>query len=105
MEHWIIGVTVGTALALLGSLIGTYLEMRNVKGPRERGFVLKTSVLLWVGVGTYIAVVGFLPTPWPMLLLAVFIPWLIGGARKRQQIQARIHREETEAGAPGNVQI
>jgi hypothetical protein len=105
MEHWIIGVAVGAAVAVLGALVVTYLEVRNVKGPRERAFVIRSSVPIWVGVGIFIAVVGYLPHPFPMLLYALLLPWLFVGGRKRHEIQARIRREEAQAGTHEKVQV
>jgi hypothetical protein len=98
MEPWIIYVAIWTAVAVLGALITTYFSIRNVEGARERAFVIKASVLLWVTLGLYCAVVSFLPSPYPMFLFPIFLVFWTGGERKLRKMQAKIREEDAQAG-------
>ena len=45
-----IGPVVGGGIGLLGGAIGTYCTIKNTRGPRERRFAIKASILCGVFV-------------------------------------------------------
>jgi hypothetical protein len=98
LAGWI-GPIVGGGIGLLGGVIGTYFTVKNTKGPRERAFAIKASVLCWVFVGLFIAGMLLIP-PWYNLLLV--IPYgvvLVFGIRKFNETQFRIRKEESGSAA------
>ena len=70
-----IGPIVGGGIGLLGGVIGTYFTVKNTRGPRERGFAIRASILCWVLVLLFVAGMALIPG-WYKLLLV--IPYLVG---------------------------
>ena len=99
-----IGPIVGGGVGLLGGLIGTYFTVRNAKGPRERAFAIKASILCWVFVGLFITGMVLVP-PWYNLLLVVpYVVGLVFGIRKFNEVQIRIRTEESNSATdPGTA--
>ena len=64
---WIGGIA-GVAIGLIGGIIGTYFSIKNTSGPRERAFVIKACVVVWVGGGLFLAGMLALPDPYRHLL-------------------------------------
>jgi Ca2+/Na+ antiporter len=62
----LIGVILGPILALFGGILGTWAGIRNTQPPRERRFMIRMSILLWLllaglmGV-LILALVGMIP--------------------------------------------
>ncbi len=57
-----IGGIVGAGIGVLGGLVGTYLTLKNTKGPRERAFAIKASIIGWVLIIAFVAAVLLVPT-------------------------------------------
>jgi hypothetical protein len=96
-----IGAIVVVGIGLLGGVIGTYFTVKNTKGPRERAFAVKASILCWILVVLFVAGLALIPG-WYKLLLV--IPYLVGfffGIRKWNEIQFRIQAESAADAEPG----
>ena len=95
---WIwIGAIVGGVLGLAGGIVGTYFSIKNTSGPRERAFMVKCAVVVWIFVAFFIVLVLFLPRPlkWlPVIPYAVALPLYIRWGNKTQQ---RIRTDEARA--------
>jgi hypothetical protein len=100
----IVGVALGCLGGLAGGVIGTYCSIRNAKGPRERGFVIRASLTCWLAVLLFLAGLLLLPRPWNMLLWIPYVPLLLIGIRSWNRRQMQIQQEEanqaSEPGAP-----
>jgi hypothetical protein len=90
----IVGGIAGGFLGLLGGAFGTYCTLRSAKGPRERAFLVKASVVCWVLVLGFVAGMLLMPTWHKHLLWAPYALLLTVGIRYVNNHQQRIRREE-----------
>ena len=95
---WIGGI-VGALCGVAGGVFGTYCAIKNTKGPRERAFVIKASVLCEVFVVAFLACLWLIPLWYNMLLWVPYAILLLFGIRKWNQIQFRIRQEESRQNA------
>jgi len=94
MHPGVIGGIVGAAIGFAGGLVGTYFSIRNTESPRERAFVIRAAIWLWAAVGTFLALLFLLPSPWRYLMwvpYGLFFPLAIIYWNKRQ---TNIRKEE-----------
>jgi hypothetical protein len=98
MHPGTVGAIVGCVLGLLGGAAGTYFSIRNARGPRERAFVVKASVITWVAVIAFLAGLLVLPSPYRFGLWAPYAILLAYGVRAWNRSQARIREEEARGG-------
>jgi hypothetical protein len=94
-----IGGILGGVLGLLGGGIGTYFSIKNTKGPRERAFMIRASILCWVGVCLFVLGMLFVPTPYKYGLIAVYVVALLLAVRHWNRRQAAIQAEESNRAA------
>ncbi len=59
----LVGAVVGSAVAVLGGVIGTRFSIKNTKGPRERAFAIKGSIICWVFVVAFVVGMWLIPQP------------------------------------------
>ena len=91
----LIGAIVGSAVGVLGGVIGTYFSIKNTGEPRERAFVIKASVVCWIAVIAFVATMWLIPHPhrhWLWLPYAVLLPLDIFAGNRRQW---QIRKEES----------
>jgi hypothetical protein len=91
----LLGGIVGSAIGVLGGAVGTYFSIRNTRGPRERAFVIKASVLCWVLVSAFVAALLLLPSPQRYFLWLPYGILLPVGIRAWNRIQSKIRKEES----------
>ena len=97
MDPATIGIVVGIAggiIGLGGGLFGTYCTLRSAKGPRERAFLVKASVICWVLVLGFVAGMLLIPTWHKHLLWIPYALLLTLGIRYVNSNQQRIRKEE-----------
>ena len=68
MDAGIIGGSIGSLLGVIGGVIGTYCSIRNTKGPMERAFMKKASVIAWVAITLFIVLLLVIPNPYRLWL-------------------------------------
>ena len=93
-----IGVIVGGIGGIVGGVIGTYFMVKNIKNtksPRERGFVIKASIIGWILVIAFVAAMLLIPTWYKHLLWIPYAILLILGIRFFNKTQFRIRNEES----------
>ena len=102
LTEW--GAVVGGIVGALGAAFGSYCSIKNTKGPKERAFVVKATVWVWVGLavlgGLFFGLGYVLPQPYKLwaFLLLLFIPLaLIFGIPVWNTRQAQIRAEEARA--------
>lgn len=91
MDTGIIGGIAGGVLGLLGGIVGAYFSIKNTNSQRERAFVIKCSVVCFVAVGAFCALMFTLPhsyrshlwIPYSILLPLGIVTW----NRKQQKIR------------------
>jgi CHASE2 domain-containing sensor protein len=96
LAGWIGGIA-GAVIGLLGGVIGTYFSIKNTRGPRERAFMIKAAVQCWILVGTYLAVMLWVPPPYNMLLTIAYVAILVFAIQRWNAAQSRIRQEEQES--------
>ncbi len=68
MDTGLIGGLVGSVIGVMGGLVGTFLSIRNTSGPREKAFTVKASIICWIAIIVFLALLFLLPTPWRFFL-------------------------------------
>jgi peptidoglycan/LPS O-acetylase OafA/YrhL len=95
-----VGLVAGCSVGLAGGVLGTYLSLKNTRGPGERAFVARLSVACWVLCLAFVAGRFLLPDPYRQLLWVPYTALLIVGVRAWNRRQEQIRREEAgERGA------
>ncbi len=90
-----LGGIIGSVLGLLGGIVGTYFSIKNTRGPRERAFAIKASILAWVFLAAFLGALLLLPPTqrfWPWLPYVVVLPL---GIRSWNRRQSKIRKEES----------
>ena len=92
---WIGGI-LGAVVGVLGGIIGTYFTVKNTKGPRERAFAVKASIVCWVFVLVFVAAMFLIPTWHKHFLWIPYVVLLILGIRIGNNRLAQIRKEESD---------
>ena len=93
----LIGGILGTLLGIAGGAIGTYFSVKNTDGPRERAFMIKISVVVWLAVTLFLAVLFVTPAPFRSLVwipYSLLLPWGIYTGNKRQNEIRLLEQQE-----------
>lgn len=88
------GGLLGCVIGLAGGLIGTYFSIKRTNGPKERAFMIKFSLLVWLAIGLFIVLRFVLPTPYDVLLWIPYCILLPAGILYFNRAQQRIRKEE-----------
>lgn len=93
MDAGLIGAIAGSALGVAGGLVGTYVAVKNTRGPRERRFMLKVGVAVWGMLVLLALALVFMPSLrfWVWLPLTLLVLLGIPFVNRRQQA---IRRDE-----------
>jgi uncharacterized membrane-anchored protein len=95
MKSGLMGGLGGGVVGVLGGIIGTYFSIKNTKGPRERAFVVKSSIVCWVFVLAFILGMSLLPGAYKLWLVPFYVGGLLFGIRWWNKKQAQIRSEES----------
>ncbi|MFA6079014.1 MAG: hypothetical protein WC779_04650 [Candidatus Omnitrophota bacterium] len=90
----VIGAVIGGTIGIIGGIVGTYFSIKNTGGPKERAFMIRCAVVMWVGAIAFIVLLFALPQPYSSLMWVVYgvaLPLFIVLGNK---IQAKIRNEE-----------
>ena len=96
MNIGIIGGIIGSILGLIGGIIGTYFSIKNTNSPKEKTFMIKISIIGWIGIIAFLALMFLLPSPYRFFLwipYGIVLPIAIIKGNKMQQ---KIKKEEAE---------
>jgi Ca2+/Na+ antiporter len=93
------GVILGALIGILGGVIGTYFSVKNTKGPRERAFMVRSSIQCWIGVCLYVLAAWFVPRPYSYGLMAIYVIALVLAIRYWNRRQMAIRAEESNRAA------
>ena len=91
----IIGGIIGSIIGLIGGIIGTYFSIKNTNGPKEKAFMIKISILGWIGIIVFLALMLLLPSHYRFCLLVpygIILPIVI---IKGNKTQAKIRYKES----------
>jgi len=90
------GPILGGGIGLLGGIIGSYCSIKNTKGPRERAFMVRATIICWIGISAFILGMWFLPTPYRFGLIPIYVIALLLAIRTCNKRQALIRAEEAK---------
>ncbi len=103
MHPGLIGAIGGSVLGLAGGIVATYFSIKNTNGPNERRFMVKASVVMWITIGIFLALLFLLPNPyrWFMWIpYGILLPLGIIFVSKRDaQIRAKESGSATQLDA------
>lgn len=94
MNAGVIGGIIGALFGIGGGIIGTWCSIRNTRGPRERSFMIRASVVAWIAIGLFLALLLLLPHPyrlWMWVPYGILLPLGIIYLNRRV---AEIRRQE-----------
>lgn len=99
MEAGTIGGIIGGVVGFAGGIIGCYFSIKNTQGPHERAFMVRVSIVAFVGVILFLIGLVMLPRPYNFLM---WIPYAIAlplGIRWSNRRQLKIRTEEAQSRA------
>jgi len=85
MEIGLIGGILGGVLGALGGVYGTWCSIRNTRGPRERAYMIRVSVIAWIALAIFLAGL-LLPDPhrlWMWVPYGILLPLGIHRVNRR----------------------
>jgi phosphotransferase system glucose/maltose/N-acetylglucosamine-specific IIC component len=85
----LVGGIAGGVVGVMGGVIGTYFSIKNTKGTKERGFVIRAAVVCWLGVTAFLVCLFLITRPWNILAWVIYIPLLFWFIRWANAGQAR----------------
>jgi len=91
-----IGAIIGCTIGLIGGIIGTYCSIRNTNGPKERAFMVKASVMVWVGIVLFLGLMFALPNPYRYFMWIPYSVLLPLGVICGNKMHQKIRQEELE---------
>lgn len=91
------GAVLGPVVGLLGGIFGTWMSIKHTKSPRERRFMVKIGIVVWlalllfIGLPLVLALTGVIPK-WAYWLsfaafFALLLPLIIWSNAQQRQIQ------------------
>ena len=86
MNAGIVGGIIGAVFGITGGLIGTYCSIKNTRGPLERAFMIKASVIAWIAISAFLFLMFIVPNPyrlWLWIPYGIFLPLGIIKLNKR----------------------
>jgi len=97
MNAGLIGGIIGVIIGIAGGAIGTYFSIKNTNGPKERSFMIKTSIFFWVFAVIFITLLLVLRSPYKWFLwlpYGIVLPISILFINKRLSL---IKKEESQS--------
>jgi hypothetical protein len=96
MNMGIIGAAIGGALGLMGGIYGTYCSIKNTNGPKEKAYIIKASIIGWIGITVFLVLMFLLQNPYRFLIWIPYGILLPIAIIKGNKIQAKIRKEESD---------
>lgn len=94
MNGGLIGGVVGSIIGVLGGVVGTYCSIKNTRGPREKAFMIRCSVIVCVSVMLFLSFLFYLPKPYAYLLWIPYVLVMSLGIPYVNRKQLKIRAEE-----------
>jgi len=88
MNPGVIGGIIGSSIGIIGGIIGTYFSIKNTNSPKEKAFMRRCSIVVWVCMILFLLLLLYLPKPYNFLMwipYAIFLPLGIIYINKKQQ--------------------
>ncbi|MDD4872545.1 MAG: hypothetical protein PHR77_18500 [Kiritimatiellae bacterium] len=102
MWGWAGGI-LGCIIGLAGGIFGTYCSIKNTNGPRERAFMIRSSVVCWIVIILFLGLMFALPSPYRYFLWIPYAILLPLGIIFGNRTQQRIRKEEAQSQSTGGT--
>ena len=96
MNPGLIGGIIGCVGGVLGGAIGTYCGIKNTRGPKEKKFMIKASLICWLVVSIFLVLLFVLPAPFKWMIWIPYGPLLVWGITVSNRMQRKIREEEAK---------
>lgn len=96
MIDWAGGI-LGGLLGLLGGVWGTYCSVRSTNGARERAFVIRASMVCWLGVIAFGLGIWLIGSPYRYGVIGIYVVALLWGIRRWNEGQVAIRAAEANS--------
>jgi Ca2+/Na+ antiporter len=96
----LIGGIAGGIIGIVGGLIGTYFSIKKTNGPKERLFMIKISIIVWILVTVFLCLLLFLPAPYKWFMwipYGIIMPLGIRYINKNQEKIKKIEVEQNQS--------
>jgi len=90
----LVGGIAGGILGVIGGIIGSYFSIKNTNGPKEKTFMVKTSICMWLLVVILLFCVFLIPVPYGFFAFAPYAIILPVGISILNKKQKKIKEEE-----------
>ncbi len=97
MNPGIVGGVVGAVGGFLGGVIGTYFSIKNTNSPREKSFMIRCAIVVWIAVIVFLGLLFVIPKPYNYLLWIPYGILLPIGIRYGNRMQTKIREEDKKA--------
>ena len=100
MDTGMMGGIIGGAIGFLGGAVGTYFSIRNTHGPRERQFMVRTAIVVWLAVTLFLVLLFVLPNPYRWLIwipYGVALPFVVLSLNRKQR-EIRSSEQQNRSG-------
>ena len=91
-----IGGIAGGIVGVIGGLIGTYFSIVNTQSRKERAFMIRASIITWVAITGFVALLILLPHPHRLWLWVPYGILLPLGIIKVNRRVAEIRAQEND---------
>ena len=91
------GAILGSAIGILGGILGTWASIRHTNTPAERAFMIRCAIGTWLFVGAFLLGIFLIPSPYNYLLWIPYPILLILGIRWMNAQQAQFRQNEQAA--------
>jgi Ca2+/Na+ antiporter len=72
MNPGLVGGIIGSLVGILGGAVGTYFSIKNARGPKERSFIIRMAVLMWIAATVFVVLLVIVPSPYIWLLCVTY---------------------------------
>jgi hypothetical protein len=97
-HYGLIAGIIGCVLGCIGGAVGTYLRIKNTRGPLQRKFMIKAAAVSWIMVTLFLGLLIGLPFPYGFIMwvpYGLFLP--LGGNYAHLRLhQLRMIEENTK---------
>ena len=77
LDAGMLSAIIGSSVGLAGGAFGTWMSIRNTPPGLQRTLMVKASIVCWVFILSFVALVFLLPTPWKWWLWVLYGPALL----------------------------
>lgn len=94
MNAGAMGGIIGTVVGFAGGIMGTYFSIKNTNSPREKAFMIKCAIVVWIGIIVFLTLLFTIPRPYNLLLWIPYGILLPIGIRYCNRAQTNIREED-----------